>query len=128
VRARIKRFVSSRRSPVAPHTRPVVTDVAPEALLPSERLRRRATDDDVTQAHRGRAYADEGDRFEVDGATLEVVAVDSRTLGDLTDADARAGGASDLDDDRDLLARAREGFEWDDDAPVVCHRFERVDD
>ncbi len=107
MRARIKRFVSSRRSPVAPHTRPVVTDVAPEALLPSERLRRRATDDDVTQAHRGRAYADEGD---------------------LTDADARAEGASDLDDDRDLLARAREGFEWDDDAPVVCHRFERVDD
>jgi hypothetical protein len=110
-----------------PDTAVTDTDVAPEALLPSERLRRQARDGDVTQIHRGQAYADEGDRFEPDGATFEVVAVDERTLGDLTDADARAEGASDLDGDRELLARAHDEFEWDDDAPVVRHRFERVD-
>ena len=101
-------------------------DIDPDTLLPSERMRRQALDGDVTQIHRGQAYADEGDRFEIDGATFEMVAVDERTLGDLTDADARAEGARDLDHYATILERAHDGFEWDDSSPVVRHRFERL--
>ncbi|MEF8853706.1 MAG: ASCH domain-containing protein [Haloarculaceae archaeon] len=82
-----------------------MSQIEPETLLPSERMRRQARD----------------------GTTFEVVAVDDRTLGDLTDADARAEGSRDLDHYREVLERAHEGFEWDDDSDVVRHRFERVE-
>jgi hypothetical protein len=89
-------------------------------------MREDALAGDVTQVHRGRAYADEGDRFAVEGVTFEVVEVTERTLGDLTDADARAEGARDLDHYREILRRAHDDFEWDDESGVVRHRFERA--
>jgi hypothetical protein len=104
-----------------------VTDIDPDTLLPSPRMREQALDGDVTQIHRGQAYADVGDRFVIDGTAFEVVAVDDRTLGDLTDADAGAEGARDLEHYREILERAHDHFEWDDDSAVVRHRFERVE-
>ena len=101
--------------------------IEPDTLLPSERMRRQALDGDVTQIHRGQHYADEEDTFEIDGTTFEVVAVEDRTLGELTDEDARAEGARNLDHYREILERAHENFEWDDDSGIVLHRFERVD-
>ncbi len=98
-----------------------------DTLLPSPRMREQALDGDVTQIHRGQQYADPGDTFAVDGTTFEVVTVDERTLGDLTDEDARAEGARDLDHYREILDRAHDHFEWDDDSEIVCHRFERRD-
>jgi hypothetical protein len=103
-------------------------EIDPETLLPSERMRRGAVDGDVTQVHRGHAYADTGDRFEIDGTAFEVVSVAERTLGELTDADARAEGMADLDEYAAMLERVHDEFEWDDDAAVVCHRFERRDE
>lgn len=100
-------------------------EIDPERLLPNERMRQGALDGDVTQIHRGHQYADAGDTFSIDGTTFEVVGVDARTLGDVTDADARAEGARDRDHYRQILDRVHEEFEWDDDADVVRHRFER---
>jgi len=96
-----------------------------ETLLPSERMREQALDGEVTQIHRGQAYADEGDRFEIDGTTFEIVDVTERSLGDMTDEDARAEGARDLEQYKEMLRRSHEDFEWDDDSPIVRHRFER---
>lgn len=104
-----------------------MTEISADTLLPSERMRSQAVDGDVTQIHRGQAYAEVGDTFEIDGTAFEVVAVEDRTLGDLTDADARAEGARDLDHYREILAHAHDHFEWDDSSEVVCHRFERVE-
>ena len=104
-----------------------MTDVDPGTLLPSPRMRDQALDGDVTQISRGQAYADAGDRFTVDGTTFEVVAVEERTLGDMTDADARAEGARDLEHYREILERAHDHFEWDESSEIVSHRFERVD-
>lgn len=104
-----------------------MTELEPETLLPSPRVRSRASDGEITQIHRGRAYAEVGDTFVVDDATFEVVDVTERTLGDLTDADAREEGVEDLEAYRDLLERAHENFEWDDESEVVRHRFERRD-
>jgi uncharacterized protein YhfF len=96
-------------------------------LLPSGRMREQALDGEVTQVHRGDHYAEEGDTFSVEGTAFEVVAVDERTLGAMTDDDARKEGARDLDHYREILRRAHENFEWDDDSTVVRHRFERRD-
>ncbi|SHH24573.1 ASCH domain-containing protein [Halobaculum gomorrense] len=94
------------------------------AILPNGHVQRMAAEGEVTQLHRGHAYAEEGDTFEIDGTTFEVTAIEHRTLGDLTDADARAEGSEDLDAYRDRLARVHEEFEWDDDSEVVKHAFE----
>ena len=124
-----ERPASSRRQnrfpPVA--ERPNMSEISPDTLLPTERMRDRALADEVTQTHRGHAYAEAGDTFEIDGEGFEVVAVDDRTLGDLTDEDARAEGARDLEHYRQILERAHEHFEWDDEVDIVRHRFERVE-
>lgn len=97
-----------------------------DELLPSGRMRDGVLAGDVTQIHRGHQYADEGDRFEVESEEFEVVEVRERTLGDLTDEDAQAEGMKDLDQYREILDRAHENFEWDDESEIVMHRFEKT--
>ncbi len=94
-------------------------------LLPSDRMRKQALDGEVTQIHRGHQYAEVGDTFTIEGTTFEVTEISDRTLGDLTDADARAEGMDDLEGYRQLLERAHDNFEWDDDSEVVLHRFDK---
>jgi uncharacterized protein YhfF len=101
-----------------------MAEIDPDTLIPSARMRDQAREGDVTQVHRGDQYASVGDTFAIEGETFEVVEVTERTLGDMTDADAREEGARDLDHYREILRRAHENFEWDDDSEVVLHRFE----
>ncbi|WP_247003663.1 ASCH domain-containing protein [Halosolutus gelatinilyticus] len=102
-----------------------MSELDAEALLPSERMRQGALAGDVTQIHRGHRYAEEGETFVIDGTTFEVTEVTERTLGDLTDEDARAEGMEDLDAYRQLLDRAHDNFEWNDDNEIVLHRFDQ---
>lgn len=104
-----------------------MSEIDPGTLLPNDRMVQQALEGEVTQIHRGKQYAQEGDTFDIETATFEVVAVEERTLGDLTDADARAEGHRDLEQYRETLERAHTGFEWDDDSEVVRHRFERLE-
>lgn len=103
-----------------------MSDAHAESLLPSPRMREQALEGEVTQIHRGQAYAEEGDQFEIDGETFEVVDVTERILGDLTDEDARKEGARDLDHYKEILEMSHDDFEWDDEDKIVRHRFERV--
>ena len=102
-----------------------MSELDPDVLLPSDRMRSQALEGDVTQIHRGQQYADEGDTFTIEGTTFEVVEVLERTLGDVTDEDVQAEGMADLEEYRTVLERAHDHFEWDDDSDVVLHRFER---
>lgn len=103
-----------------------MAEIDADVLLPNDRVKQLALDGDIAQIHRGDSYAEAGDGFEIEGTSFEVTDVTRRTLGDLTDEDARAEGSADLDAYRDRLERAHgDGFEWDDSAEVVRHRFER---
>ena len=102
-----------------------MSELEPSTLLPSDRMQSQAKEGDVTQIHRGQQYAETGDTFEIDDTTFEVVAVEDRTLGDMSDEDARAEGARDLDHYKQILERAHDNFEWDDDSEIVMHRFEK---
>jgi hypothetical protein len=105
-----------------------MVDIDPSTVFPNDRTLEAVAAGEMTQIHRGNRYADPGDTFELDGEIFEVVDVTERTLGDLTDADARREGSPDLEAYRERLRRAHGGnFEWDDDATVVRHRVERRD-
>ena len=69
----------------------------PADLLPNDRVKQAAVDGDVTQLHRGNQYGEAGDTFEVDGVTFELTDVTERTLGDMTDEDAKREGSPSLD-------------------------------
>lgn len=97
-------------------------------VLPSEHIRKQAAAGAITQMHRGQEYASEGDTFEIDGQRFEVTDVTHRTLGDLTDEDAKREGSEDLEAYRQRLERVHDHFEWDPDSDVVRHRFEPVED
>lgn len=97
-------------------------------LLPNERLKRSVLDGDVTQLTRGASnrHAEEGDTFDIESETFEVTSVDHRTLGDLTDADARREGSESLEAYKRRMKRVHPGeFEWDDSDEVLTYRFER---
>ncbi|SDR27159.1 ASCH domain-containing protein [Natronobacterium texcoconense] len=94
-------------------------------LLPAERLRDSVLEGEITQIHRGDPHAEEGDTFEIDGTTFEVLEVTERRLGDLTDEDAQAEGSDDLEAYKRRIERTHD-TEWDDESTAFLHRFEPV--
>ena len=105
-----------------------MTEIDAGDLLPNDRVRSIALDGEVTQIHRGgsQRYAEPGDTFEVEGTAFEVTSVDERTLGDMTDEDARREGSASLEAYRERMVRVHGGnFEWDDSSEVVRYRFEK---
>ncbi|NGM68518.1 ASCH domain-containing protein [Natronolimnobius sp. AArcel1] len=94
-------------------------------LLPADRLQTAALEGEVTQLHRGDKHASEGDTFDIENTTFEVVEVREERLGELTDEDAQAEGSSDLEAYKDRIERTHD-LEWDDDRTAVLHRFEPV--
>ncbi len=103
-----------------------MSELEANVLLPTDRMREQALAGEVTQIHRGQQYAEVGDTFTVDETTFEVTAVSHRTLGDVTDEDARAEGVADLEAYKSLLERAHDHFTWCDDSEIVLHRFEQI--
>jgi len=102
----------------------LTTDIDADDLLPAEGLREAVLEGEITQLHRGDAYAEVSDTFEVRGERFEVIDVTGRRLGEPTDADARAEGSPDLEAYRDRIERTH-GIEWNEDHTAVRHRFER---
>lgn len=100
-----------------------------DALLPNERVKQAVAAGDITQLTRGASnrYATAGDSFEIAGDRFTVAAVEERTLGDLTDADATREGSESLEAYKARMERVHPGdFEWDDTDQVVTYRFERA--
>jgi hypothetical protein len=97
-------------------------------LLPNEHIKGAVRSGDVTQLSRGASnrYAEEGDTFELDGAVFEVTRVEERTLGDLTDADAKREGSPSLEAYKERMRAVHGGtFEWDETSEIVSYRFEQ---
>ena len=98
-----------------------------DALLPNDRVKQAVLEGEVTQLSRGGSnrYAEPGDTFELDDTVFEVTAVEERTLGDLTDEDARREGSPSLDAYRGRMERVHPGdFEWDGTSEIRSYRFE----
>jgi hypothetical protein len=105
-----------------------MAEIDPTEVFPNERTLEAVADGEMTQIHRGNQYAEEGDTFEIDGQAFEVVDVTERTLGDMTDEDARREGSTDLDAYKERMVRAHGGeFTWDDETDVIRHRVAKLD-
>ncbi len=105
-------------------------EIDPDALLPNERVKTAVLDGEITQLSRGASnrYASAGDTFLIDGTRFEVTSVDDRTLGDLTDADARREGSPSLTAYKERMQAVHHGdFEWDDTSEIRTYRFEPVE-
>ena len=104
-----------------------MTRIEADALLPNDRVKQAVLEGEVTQLSRGGSnrYAEPGDTFELDDTVFEVTAVEERTLGDLTDEDARREGSPSLDAYRARMEQVHPGdFEWDGTSEIRSYRFE----
>lgn len=80
-----------------------------------------------TQQRRDGVYAYPGERFELNGIAFELTALTRSTLGEMTDADAQAEGYPNLAMYKALILSMHKGMEWNLDAKVWVHSFQRVD-
>lgn len=80
-----------------------------------------------TQQRRDGVYAYPGESFELNGIAFELTALTRSTLGEMTDADARAEGYPNLAMYKALILSMHKGMEWNLDAKVWVHSFQRVD-
>lgn len=107
-----------------------MSEIDPDALLPNDRVKTAVLDGEITQLSRGAAnrYAETGDTFALDETRFEVTSAEKRTLGDLTDADARREGSPSLEAYKTRMEAVHPGnFEWDDASEIRTYRFEPVE-
>lgn len=99
-----------------------------DALVTHAKLVAAAVAGSKTQQRRNGVYAYPGETFELDGTRFVLKDLRRETLGQMTDAEARAEGYPSLDVYRDLILRMHPGMEWDGTAKVWVHEFERCED
>jgi len=78
-----------------------------------------------TQQRRDGVYAYPGETFELEGVTFEVTDLRRQRLGDMTDEDVQAEGYPSLAMYKDLILKMHKGMQWNDDALVWVHCFQR---
>ncbi len=107
-----------------------MAEIDPDALLPNDRVKDAVLAGEITQLSRGAGnrYAESNDTFVLEDTRFEVTSVEERTLGDLTDADARREGSPSLEAYKARMETVHPGkFEWDDSSEIRTYRFERVE-
>ncbi len=78
-----------------------------------------------TQQRRDGVYAYPGETFELEGVEFTVTSLEQKTLGDMTDDDARAEGYPSMEAYKALILRMHEGMKWNEVHKVWVHKFEK---
>ena len=78
-----------------------------------------------TQQRRDGIYAYPGETFLLEDTQFTVTALERKTLGDMTDADATAEGYPDMAAYKDLILRMHPGMAWDNSHKLWVHIFEK---
>lgn len=82
---------------------------------------------DKTQQRRNGIYGYPGERFKLDGIDFEITGVSRQSLGEMTEADAKAEGFTNLNEYQQSILRMHPGMQWQPDALVWLHQFRRID-
>lgn len=80
-----------------------------------------------TQQRRDGVYAYPGETFELEGVRFIVTGLEQRSLGEMTDADAKAEGYPNLAAYKDLILKMHAGMSWDESHLVWVHSFKQQD-
>ena len=78
-----------------------------------------------TQQRRDGIYAYPGETFLLEETEFTVTAVERKTLGDMTEDDAKAEGYHDLEAYKTIILRMHPGMEWDGSHLLWVHIFEK---
>jgi len=78
-----------------------------------------------TEQRRDGVYAYPGESFELDGIEFVVTDLRRERLGDMGDVGAQAEGYPSLDEYRNLILSMHKGMQWNDEAMVWVHCFQR---
>lgn len=79
-----------------------------------------------TEQRRDGVYAYPGETFELDGVEFTVTGLERKTLGDMTDADARAEGYPSMEMYKGLILRMHAGMKWNLNHKVWVHKFQKT--
>ncbi len=97
-----------------------------ERLVTHPKLVEAALSGRKTQQRRDGVYGYPEETFILDGVDFVMTALERKTIGDMTDADAQAEGYPTLEMYKNLILKMHAGMEWDESAPVWVHHFKRV--
>lgn len=97
-----------------------------DRLVTQPKLIGLAISGDKTQQRRNGIYGYPGERFTLNGIDFEITDLRQQALGEMTEADAKAEGFSNLDDYQQLILRMHPGMQWQPDALVWLHQFRRL--
>lgn len=98
-----------------------------DRLVTQEKLVEAALAGKKTQQRRNGVYGYPGEEFELQGIKFKVTALERKTLGDMTDACAQAEGFPSLEFYKNLILRMHKNMDWNNDAKVWVHTFEKID-
>jgi len=79
-----------------------------------------------TQQRRDGLYAYPNETFELEGIPFVVTSVERHTLGEMTDADAKAEGYPDLASYKQVILQMHKGMTWNESGVVWVHTFKRA--
>jgi hypothetical protein len=79
-----------------------------------------------TQQRRDGLYAYPNEIFELEGIPFVVTSVERQTLGEMTDADAKAEGYPDLESYKQIILQMHKGMTWNESGLVWVHTFKRA--
>lgn len=76
-----------------------------------------------TEQRRDGIYAYPNETFELEGVKFIITALEHKTLGDMTDADAQAEGYPNMEMYKALILKMHAGMKWNDKHAVWVHKF-----
>ena len=97
-----------------------------DRLVTHTRLVQAVLEGKKTQQRRGGVYGYPGEEFELEGVRFKITGLRQERLDEMGDEGARAEGYPSLEMYRNLILSMHPGMEWDGDALVWVHEFERA--
>ncbi|PHS71018.1 MAG: hypothetical protein COB23_01820 [Methylophaga sp.] len=97
-----------------------------ERLVTHPKLVTATLDGSKTEQRRDGIYAYPGETFELEGIPFTVTGLDRKTLGDMTDENAKAEGYPNMETYKAIILRMHQGMKWDEEHLVWVHKFERI--
>jgi len=97
-----------------------------DRLIRHPKLVEAALNGQKTQQRRDGIYAYPGEVFTLENVDFEIISVERRKLGEMTDLEAKAEGYPSLAVYKEVILKMHANMEWNTDSLVWVHSFRRL--